>query len=106
MKRFIFSSILIILFSLNVVAQQANITKNKGYVIVMHGGAGDINPQNTTPEKQAALKAALTEALGEGKKVLSKGGTSLDAVVAAIKVLENSPLFNAGKGAYYIVSLN
>ena len=99
MKRFIFSSIVIILFNMNVVAQQATITKNKGYVIVMHGGAGDINPQNTPPEKQAALKAALTEALGEGKKVLSKGGTSLDAVVAAIKVLEDSPLFNAGKGA-------
>ena len=99
MKRFIFSSIVFILFTMNAVAQQATITKNKGYVIVMHGGAGDINPKNTPPEKQAALKAALTEALGEGKKVLSKGGSSLDAVVSAIKILENSPLFNAGKGA-------
>ena len=99
MKHFIFSSILILLFSLTAFPQQTSITKNKGYVIVMHGGAGNISPENTPPEKQVALKAALTEALGEGKKVLAKGGTSLDAIVAAIKVLEDSPLFNAGKGA-------
>lgn len=99
MKHFICASIVIILFSMNAVAQQATITKNKGYVIVMHGGAGNITTENTPPEKQAALKSALTEALGEGKKVLAKGGSSLDAVVAAIKVLEDSPLFNAGKGA-------
>jgi beta-aspartyl-peptidase (threonine type) len=99
MKHFIISSLVFILISMNAIAQQAPITRNKGYVIVMHGGAGDITPQNTPPEKQAALKAALTKALGEGKKILAKGGTSLDAVVAAIKVLEDSPLFNAGKGA-------
>ena len=99
MKRFIIASITIILFSLNAAAQQATITKNKGYVIVMHGGAGDITTANTPPEKQAALKKALTEALGAGKQLLAKGGTSLDAVVAAIKILEDSPLFNAGKGA-------
>jgi len=99
MKRFALVLMVISITFLNVFAQQSTITKNKGYVIVLHGGAGDISAQNTPPEKQAALKSALTEALTAGKKVLSNGGTSLDAVVAAIKVLEDSPLFNAGKGA-------
>jgi beta-aspartyl-peptidase (threonine type) len=99
MKRFILLFFIISLVGLNVKAQPSTITKNKGYVIVLHGGAGDINLTNTPPDKQAALKLALNEALMAGKKVLSKGGTSLDAVVAAIKILEDSPLFNAGKGA-------
>jgi beta-aspartyl-peptidase (threonine type) len=99
MKRFILLFFIISLVGLNVVAQPSTITKNKGYVIVLHGGAGDINLVNTPPDKQAALKLALNEALMAGKKVLAKGGTSLDAVVAAIKILEDSPLFNAGKGA-------
>jgi beta-aspartyl-peptidase (threonine type) len=99
MKRFIFAFIVIVFALNNATAQQSAITKNKGYVIVLHGGAGDISPVNTPPEKQAALKSALTEALNAGKQVLAKGGASLDAIVAAIKVMENSPLFNAGKGA-------
>jgi len=101
MKSFIIAVIVIgfSLAGLNIVAQQAAITKNKGYVIVLHGGAGNISAENTPPWKQAALKSVLGEALNAGKQVLAKGGSSLDAVVLAIKILEDSPLFNAGKGS-------
>ena len=101
MKSFIIAAIVIgfSLAGVNIVAQQADITKNKGYVIVLHGGAGNISAENTPPGKQAALKSVLDEALNAGKQVLAKGGSSIDAVVAAIKILEDSPLFNAGKGS-------
>ncbi|RKG96476.1 isoaspartyl peptidase/L-asparaginase [Corallococcus carmarthensis] len=67
----------------------------------MHGGAGVISRENLTPEREAAMRAALTEALQAGHAVLAKGGRSLDAVTAAIRVLEDSPYFNAGKGAVF-----
>ncbi|MDB5193622.1 MAG: isoaspartyl aminopeptidase [Segetibacter sp.] len=70
-------------------------------VIVIHGGAGTILKSQMTPEKEEAYKAALTKALRAGYKVLQSGGTSLDAVVTAVNVMENSPLFNAGKGAVF-----
>lgn len=69
--------------------------------LVIHGGAGVISRENLTPEREAAMRAALTEALQAGHAVLSKGGRSLDAVTAAIRVLEDSPYFNAGKGAVF-----
>ncbi|MFB1479478.1 isoaspartyl peptidase/L-asparaginase [Corallococcus sp. RDP092CA] len=69
--------------------------------MVIHGGAGGISRENLTPEREAAMRAALTEALQAGHAVLAKGGRSLDAVTAAIRVLEDSPYFNAGKGAVF-----
>jgi beta-aspartyl-peptidase (threonine type) len=69
--------------------------------LMVHGGAGTITKENLTPEKEAAYHSALKEALHAGYEVLSNGGESVDAVVAAITVLENSPLFNAGKGAVF-----
>jgi beta-aspartyl-peptidase (threonine type) len=69
--------------------------------IVVHGGAGALSKGNYTPEQQAAYKAKLTEALDAGYAVLERGGTSLDAVEAAIMIMEDSPLFNAGKGAVF-----
>jgi len=71
------------------------------WAIVMHGGAGNINPADFTPEKEKVYKEKLSEALGTGGNILKNGGTSLDAVEAAIRVLEDSPLFNAGKGAVF-----
>ena len=53
------------------------------------------------PERESAVRAALAEALEAGRRVLAAGGTSLDAVTAAVKVLEDSPHFNAGKGAVF-----
>lgn len=71
------------------------------YVLVIHGGAGTILKASMSPEKEAAYTGALTEALNAGYAVLQKGGNSLDAVEQAIIVMENSPLFNAGKGAVF-----
>ena len=69
--------------------------------LVIHGGAGTITRQNMSPEKEKAYRQALHQALQAGYAVLHQGGTSLDAVEAAIHVMEDSPLFNAGKGAVF-----
>jgi len=69
--------------------------------LVIHGGAGTITRANMTPEKEKAYREVLNTALQNGYAILKKGGTSLQAVEAAIMVMENSPLFNAGKGAVF-----
>jgi len=69
-------------------------------VLVIHGGAGVIR-KDLTPEKEKAVRADLESALHAGHAVLQKGGSSLDAVTQAILVLEDSPRFNAGKGAVF-----
>ncbi|WGH74591.1 isoaspartyl peptidase/L-asparaginase [Tenacibaculum tangerinum] len=71
------------------------------FAIIIHGGAGTILKKNMTPEKEAAYKAKLAEAVKTGYEILKKGGSSGDAVVKTIQVLEESPLFNAGKGAVF-----
>lgn len=71
------------------------------YVMVIHGGAGTILKKNMTPEKEKAYKEKLTEALQTGYDLLKAGKSSLDAVEAAVRVMEDSPLFNAGKGAVF-----
>jgi len=67
--------------------------------IAVHGGAGDIPPAELTPEREAAYRAGLERALRAGQVILDAGGSSLDAVVASVQVLEDDPLFNAGRGA-------
>ncbi len=69
--------------------------------IVIHGGAGTILKENMTPEKEAAYKSKLEEAIRTGHTILKNGGTSLEAVEKTINILEDSPLFNAGKGAVF-----
>lgn len=69
--------------------------------LVVHGGAGTIPEEETTPEREEVYRAALTAALHAGHEMLRNGGASLDAVAAALVVLEDSPLFNAGKGAVF-----
>ena len=76
-------------------------TAKPKYVMVIHGGAGTILKSQMTPEKEQAYKTALELALRSGYTILQKGGSSLDAVEAAIRVMEDSPLFNAGKGAVF-----
>lgn len=71
------------------------------FAIVIHGGAGTILRKNMTPEKEAEYRAKLEEAIKTGYEVLKNGGTSLDAVTKTINVMEDSPLFNAGKGAVF-----
>jgi len=75
--------------------------KNARYVMVMHGGAGTILKKNMTAEKEAAYRATMTKALQTGYDAIKAGKSSLDAVELAIHVLEDSPLFNAGKGAVF-----
>ena len=69
--------------------------------LVLHGGAGAIPRAKLTPEREAAIRATLEQALRAGHAVIARGGSSLDAVTAAIVLLEDSPLFNAGKGAVF-----
>ena len=71
------------------------------FSIAIHGGAGTITKSSMTPEKEQAYLSALSAALRAGKDVLIKGGSSLDAVTAAVVSLEDTPLFNAGKGSVF-----
>lgn len=85
-----------------VVVEAAAQTKPmENFAIAVHGGAGTILKQNMSPELEQQYKEKLNEALKAGYDILGKGGTSLDAVVAAVKVMEDSPLFNAGKGSVF-----
>ncbi|MBN8586755.1 MAG: isoaspartyl peptidase/L-asparaginase [Rhodothermia bacterium] len=67
--------------------------------LAIHGGAGVITRSQLSPEREAAIRADLERALLAGQDILEKGGSSMDAVIAAVNVLEDSPYFNAGKGA-------
>jgi len=69
--------------------------------IAIHGGAGTILKSLMTEDRELAYKSGLENALNCGYEILEKGGSSLDAVEAAVKSLENCPLFNAGKGAVF-----
>ena len=71
------------------------------YSLAIHGGAGTILRSSLTPELELQYTNALQLALMSGEKILQSGGTSLDAVCAAVTELENSPMFNAGKGAVF-----
>lgn len=72
-----------------------------GIALAVHGGAGAIPRAAMTPEKERAVRADLERALREGHAVLVAGGSALDAVTRAVVVLEDSPHFNAGKGAVF-----
>ncbi len=69
------------------------------HAIAVHGGAGTLARADLTPESEREYRGGLRRALSAGFEVLERGGASLDAVVAAVRVLEDDPLFNAGHGA-------
>ena len=69
--------------------------------LVIHGGAGVITRKDLPAAKQAEYEAALNQALDAGEAVLKRGGSAREAVIAAVRVMEDSPLFNAGKGAVF-----
>ena len=69
--------------------------------LVVHGGAGTLTKKNMTKEQEEAYKSKIAEAINIGYAILENGGTALDAVIHSIVILENSPLFNAGKGAVF-----
>ncbi|MEI6049831.1 MAG: isoaspartyl peptidase/L-asparaginase [Bacteroidota bacterium] len=71
------------------------------WAIVIHGGAGAMTRENMIPELDKEYRAALSAAMNTGKKILTDGGTALDAVEKTINFMEDNPLFNAGKGAVF-----
>jgi beta-aspartyl-peptidase (threonine type) len=75
--------------------------QEKKIMFVMHGGAGTITRGSMTAEMEKQYRETLEQALRTGHAILAKGGTSIDAVEASIRILEDSPLFNAGKGAVF-----
>ncbi len=96
----------IIILSVNVLLLSScnshkDVQDSTKYMLVIHGGAGTIEKKFMTPEKEEAYTLALTAALQKGYEQIKAGKTSLDAVEAAINVLEDCPLFNAGRGAVF-----
>ncbi len=83
----------------NPATSESEITENFG--IVIHGGAGTILKKNMSDSLEKAYQEKLKEAIMVGHAILKNGGTSMEAVTKTINVMENSPLFNAGKGAVF-----
>ena len=73
----------------------------ENWTLVIHGGAGVIERGRLTPDKEREIRAALTRSLDAGSAVLARGGGAADAVEAAVRVLEDDPNFNAGRGAVF-----
>ena len=95
-SRLILAAAALALFAAPAAAQDA-----PRWSFAIHGGAGVIERASLTPEQDAAYRAALHRALETGSAVLAAGGSSLDAVQAAIELMEDDPLFNAGRGAVF-----
>src|SRR5207245_11617136 len=76
-------------------------TNQKKFGIVIHGGAGTIERGKMSAEGEQQYRTALERALTAGHEILKRGGSSLDASEAAVRVLEDDPHFNAGKGAVF-----
>ena len=76
-------------------------TQKQEWAIVIHGGAGGMTRENTTPEIDKEYRASLSVAMSTGKKILAEGGSALNAVEQTIRIMEDNPLFNAGKGAVF-----
>lgn len=93
--RLIYTLLLIGVFGMSEVSAGSKVA------IVIHGGAGTMTKASMTDEKETAIRATLEESLQAGYRQLLNGATSTQAVTAAINVMEDSPLFNAGKGAVF-----
>ncbi len=79
----------------------SNPMNQKKFALVVHGGAGTIERDKMTADKEREYRSGLEKALRAGYDVLNTGGSSLDATEAAVRVLEDDPHFNAGKGAVF-----
>lgn len=88
-------------FERHYAARAGAIAEVPRWSLAIHGGAGVIERGSLSPDNEAAYRAGLDEALRVGGAVLEKGGPALDAVVAAVRALEDDPLFNAGRGAVF-----
>ncbi|MDG5751609.1 isoaspartyl peptidase/L-asparaginase [Qipengyuania sp. XHP0211] len=89
------------LFAIAIAAPASAQEEAPRWSIAIHGGAGTIRREDMTAERDAAYRAALQAALDAGSKVLAEGGSALDAIEAAILLMEDDPKFNAGRGAVY-----
>ena len=89
----------ILLTCLFALATQAQETHK--WAVVLHGGAGVIERSHMDPQTEAAYRADLQTAIQKAADVLDKGGSALDAIEAAIRYMEDDPLFNAGRGAVF-----
>jgi L-asparaginase / beta-aspartyl-peptidase len=98
MRTLLPTTALLVLLSLTVHAEDKPVAPT---ALVIHGGAGTMQRSDLTPDLEAQIRAALDAALDAGNAVLEAGGSSMDAVSAAVVVLEDSPHFNAGKGAVF-----
>jgi beta-aspartyl-peptidase (threonine type) len=92
---------LLFLFSCKTETKKEETPKAIPFALVLHGGAGNITSKNFPTERQKEYQLVLKKALNKGYQVLENGGKSIDAVQQTIAVLENSPLFNAGKGSVF-----
>jgi beta-aspartyl-peptidase (threonine type) len=102
MKDIIFGlSILFIASCMNAPESNPSEPERPAYTLVIHGGAGTITRSGMTPDMEAEYLAVLDAALDAGENILKNGGTSLEAVRDVIVLMEDSPLFNAGKGAVF-----
>jgi beta-aspartyl-peptidase (threonine type) len=100
MKRFPLIVIAFV-FVLCISCTAENQTDENGIAFVIHGGAGTILKENMSPEMDSTYRAFLTESLLNGYQILKRGGSSLDAVETVVMGMEDSPLFNAGKGSVF-----
>jgi len=100
LTRCLFSSLMMFVV-LSASANEPGDTSPPKIALAIHAGAGTLLRSDMTPEREAAYRAELGKALDAGYAVLKAGGTSLDAVEASVLVMEESPLFNAGKGAVF-----
>ncbi|HRQ66918.1 MAG TPA: isoaspartyl peptidase/L-asparaginase [Xanthomonadaceae bacterium] len=90
----------ILMLSLSLSAALA-CASDRPVAIAVHGGAGSLQPGTYAEADEAAMRADIARALDAGHGILESGGSALDAVVAAVQVLEDSPHFNAGRGAVF-----
>lgn len=95
------SAIMILSCSTDQKRPSSDSPNNVPIAIVIHGGAGVITRASMTPEKEKLYRDAMNTAIEKGYEVLMKGGSSTEAVVEVISFLEDSPLFNAGKGSVF-----
>lgn len=82
-------------------AQESSAGSSSSHAIVLHGGAGTLLPENFTPELEKQYREKLAQAVRAGDEVLRNGGSSIEAVKVTVVLLEDSPLFNAGKGSVF-----
>ena len=105
MRKILFT-VAILLVSFGCITEKTTPIKEQSkkvndFAIIIHGGAGTILKKNMSDKKEAEYKAKLEEAIKVGHTILKNGGTSQKAVMKTIQVMEESPLFNAGKGAVF-----